>query len=47
MEDPSLSKAETNVKEVGGTWRESIKAAFEATRLAFPGGEIVAHLDHK
>lgn len=47
MEDPSLSKVGINAKEVGGTWRESIKAAFEATRLAFPGGEIIAHLDHK
>lgn len=46
MEDPSLSKAE-HAKEIGGTWRESIKAALEATRLAFPGGEILAHLDQK
>lgn len=47
MEDPSLSKVEEHAKEIGGTWRESIKAAFEATRLAFPGGEILAHLDQK
>jgi D-aminoacyl-tRNA deacylase len=47
MEDPKLSKVETNSKEIGGTWRESIKAAFEATKSAFPGGEILAHLDHK
>lgn len=46
MEDPSQSK-EKNTKFVGGTWREAIKAAYEATRYAFPGGEILAHLDHK
>ncbi|XP_065860632.1 D-aminoacyl-tRNA deacylase [Euphorbia lathyris] len=42
MEEPSQTK-----KDIGGTWRESIKAAFEATKSAFPGGEILAHLDHK
>ncbi|OIV98283.1 hypothetical protein TanjilG_09917 [Lupinus angustifolius] len=46
MEDISQSKGQTNV-EIGGTWRESIKAAYEATKSAFPGGEIIAHLDHK
>ncbi|CAJ1941961.1 unnamed protein product [Sphenostylis stenocarpa] len=46
MEDSNQSKGETNV-EIGGTWRESIKAAYEATKSAFPGGEILAHLDHK
>ncbi|CAI8608588.1 unnamed protein product [Vicia faba] len=43
MEDP---KGETNV-EIGGTWKQSIKAAYEATKSAFPGGEILAHLDQK
>jgi hypothetical protein len=43
MEDP---KGETNV-EIGGTWKQSIKAAYEATKSAFPGGEIIAHLDQK
>ncbi|XP_024197137.1 D-aminoacyl-tRNA deacylase isoform X2 [Rosa chinensis] len=47
MEDPSQSKTETNTKDIGGTWKQSIKVAFEATQSAFPGGEIVAHLDHK
>ncbi|KAF5727798.1 D-aminoacyl-tRNA deacylase-like isoform X2 [Tripterygium wilfordii] len=48
MEDPSLSKPEdTNDKVIGGTWRQSIKAAFDATVSAFPGGDIFAHLDHK
>lgn len=47
MEDPSSSKVDMNAKGIGGTWRESIKAAFEATQSAFPGGEVLAHLDHK
>lgn len=47
MEDPSQSKVETNLNGIGGTWRESIKAAYEATKAAFPGGEILAHLDQK
>ncbi|KAK7360676.1 hypothetical protein VNO77_02685 [Canavalia gladiata] len=46
MEDPNQSKGETNA-EIGGTWKQSIKAAYEATRSAFPGGEIIAHLDQK
>ncbi|XP_062111312.1 D-aminoacyl-tRNA deacylase isoform X2 [Humulus lupulus] len=46
MEDPNQSKVDKSA-EIGGTWREAIKAAFEATKLAFPGGEILAHLDHK
>jgi D-aminoacyl-tRNA deacylase len=41
MEDPSESK------DIGGTWREAIKASFEATKTAFPGGDIIAHLDQK
>ncbi|KAF6137749.1 hypothetical protein GIB67_040457 [Kingdonia uniflora] len=32
---------------VGGNWRKSITVSFEATKSAFPGGEIIAHLDHK
>lgn len=46
MEDPNNAKGERNT-EIGGTWKESIKAAYEATKSAFPGGEILAHLDHK
>ncbi|KAL5828582.1 hypothetical protein ACOSQ3_018050 [Xanthoceras sorbifolium] len=45
MDDPGQSKPDTNTK--GGTWKEAIKVAFEATRSAFPGGEILAHLDNK
>ncbi|KAI9091914.1 hypothetical protein K1719_027849 [Acacia pycnantha] len=47
MDDPNQSKAGTDDKEIGGTWRASITAAYEATIAAFPGGEIIAHLDHK
>ncbi|KAF8005763.1 hypothetical protein BT93_K0136 [Corymbia citriodora subsp. variegata] len=46
MEEPSDSK-EVNSKGVAGTWREAIKIAFETTRSAFPGGEVLAHLDLK
>ena len=47
MDDPNQSKAGTDEKEIGGTWRSSITAAYEATKDGFPGGEIIAHLDHK
>lgn len=46
MEEPSDSK-EVNSKGVAGTWRKAIKIAFETTRLAFPGGEVLARLDLK
>ncbi|CAL5445026.1 unnamed protein product [Camellia sinensis] len=46
MEDLGQSK-QTNVEGVGGTWREAIKVACETTKAAFPGGEVMAHLDHK
>lgn len=45
MTDPG-----SNVKDfgkIGGTWKEAILEAVNATKLAFPGGEIVAHLDGK
>ncbi|KDP20036.1 hypothetical protein JCGZ_05805 [Jatropha curcas] len=47
MEDPGQTNKGTNAKDIGGTWREAIKAAYDATKIAFPGGEILAHLDHK
>ncbi|XP_002512027.2 D-aminoacyl-tRNA deacylase [Ricinus communis] len=47
MEDPSQTKKDSSTKDIGGTWREAIKAVYEATQSAFPGGEILAHLDHK
>lgn len=47
MDDPGQSNAKTTAESIGGTWKESIKVAFDATKAAFPGGEILAHLDHK
>ncbi|XP_059640613.1 D-aminoacyl-tRNA deacylase-like [Cornus florida] len=47
MEDHGQSKAQANAEGIGGTWRKSIKVAFETTKAAFPGGEVLAHLDHK
>lgn len=47
MEDPTDSKVELNAQAIGGTWREAIKVSFEATKAAFPGGDILAHLDQK
>ncbi|CAA6670096.1 unnamed protein product [Spirodela intermedia] len=32
---------------IGGTWKEAITTSFAATKAAFPGGQIIAHLDHK
>ena len=31
----------------GGAWRHSIEASIEATRVAFPGANLFAHLDRK
>ncbi|XP_010425177.1 PREDICTED: D-aminoacyl-tRNA deacylase [Camelina sativa] len=47
MEEPTQTKPNPGENEIGGNWRQSIKAAFEATKAAFPGGEILAHLDQK
>ncbi|XP_060169338.1 D-aminoacyl-tRNA deacylase-like [Lycium barbarum] len=46
MEDPGPSKAQANL-EVGGTWKQAIRVAFDTTRSAFPQGEVLAHLDNK
>ncbi|CAI9284049.1 unnamed protein product [Lactuca saligna] len=32
---------------ISGTWREAIKVAYQVTKKAFPGGEVLAHLDQK
>lgn len=47
MEDPSHQKKDSSDNGIGGTWKQAIKVSFEVTRAAFPGGEIIAHLDHK
>ncbi|KAK4484032.1 hypothetical protein RD792_011246 [Penstemon davidsonii] len=47
MEDPGQSKVKATAESIEGTWKQAIKVAFDATKSAFPGGEIIAHLDHK
>lgn len=47
MEDHGQSKKQVHIEAVKGKWREAIKVAYETTQAAFPGGEVVAHLDHK
>ncbi|PKU66115.1 D-aminoacyl-tRNA deacylase [Dendrobium catenatum] len=47
MEEPAQRKAGDQDKGIGGTWRQSIKVSLEATKSAFPGGVILAHLDQK
>ncbi|KAJ7521904.1 hypothetical protein O6H91_19G073800 [Diphasiastrum complanatum] len=36
-----------DVGHVGGKWKDAIREAVRATKVAFPGGEVVAHLDGK
>ncbi|CAH9114984.1 unnamed protein product [Cuscuta europaea] len=45
MEDPGQRKVKA--EDIGGTWRQAIKAAYDATKEAFPDGKIMAHLDQK
>ncbi|XP_062193840.1 D-aminoacyl-tRNA deacylase [Phragmites australis] len=45
METPAQVNGKTCA--VGGMWKHSIKVSYEATKAAFPEGEIIAHLDHK
>ncbi|XP_031478754.1 D-aminoacyl-tRNA deacylase [Nymphaea colorata] len=45
MEDPKSNNGGQN--GIGGTWKQAIRVAYEATKSAFPGGVILAHLDHK
>ncbi|CAH8381074.1 unnamed protein product [Eruca vesicaria subsp. sativa] len=42
-----MEEAKPGESHIGGTWRQSIQSAFEATKASFPGGEILAHLDQK
>ncbi|KAH1090194.1 hypothetical protein J1N35_017451 [Gossypium stocksii] len=46
MEDPSQSKENGNTDGIGGTWRQSIKVAFEATKSAFPAVRAKIAMDH-
>ncbi|KAM7269915.1 hypothetical protein ACFE04_029129 [Oxalis oulophora] len=47
MEDPSQSKTDSSESVIGGTWKQAIMAVYEATHSAYPGGEVLAHLDYK
>lgn len=47
MEDPGKSNAKGNTNDVGGTWKHAIKVSYDVTKSAFPGGEVLAHLDQK
>ncbi|XP_024372972.1 D-aminoacyl-tRNA deacylase isoform X2 [Physcomitrium patens] len=47
MTDPGSSSNLKDYDKVGGTWKEAILEAVAATKLAFPGGEVVVHLDGK
>ncbi|KAJ6831329.1 D-aminoacyl-tRNA deacylase [Iris pallida] len=47
MEESKQRKGGSDANDIGGTWKHSIKVSYEAMELAFPGGEILAHLDHK
>lgn len=47
MEDPKQKNGENGQNEIGGAWKQSVKVSYEATKAAFPGGEIIAHLDQK
>ncbi|GMH01815.1 hypothetical protein Nepgr_003654 [Nepenthes gracilis] len=47
MDDPDKSKVDLDVAGIGGMWKDAIRSAYEATKAAFPGGEIIAHLDQK
>ncbi|KAK1311046.1 D-aminoacyl-tRNA deacylase [Acorus calamus] len=47
MEDPGKSKSQNGATSIGGTWKQAIKVAYEATKVAFPGGEILAFVDQK
>ncbi|GAB4829012.1 D-aminoacyl-tRNA deacylase [Ancistrocladus abbreviatus] len=45
MDDPGEAKVDP--KDIGGNWKNAITSAYEAAKAAFPGGEILAHLDQK
>jgi hypothetical protein len=56
MEEPdSTMKTTGNQKsisdlalsQIGGSWKEAITEAVMTTRSAFPGADVIAHLDSK
>ncbi len=48
MEKPEHENYDPLTSELPqGQWRHSIKVAYESTKSAFPGGQVIAHLDKK
>lgn len=47
MEEPSLKKKEYHLNDIGGAWKDAIRVAVATTREAFPGAEVLVHLDIK
>jgi D-aminoacyl-tRNA deacylase len=48
MEEPAKGNSKSSSSgEINGMWKHSIHVSYEATKSAFPGGEVIAHLDHK
>ncbi|KAK8939420.1 D-aminoacyl-tRNA deacylase [Platanthera guangdongensis] len=47
MKEPAQGGANGLNENIGGTWKQSVKVSLEATKSAFPGGVILAHLDQK
>lgn len=47
MKEPSQGGENGLNGSIGGTWKQSVKVSLEATKSAFPGGVILAHLDQK
>jgi len=43
--DPNQNRTLCSKKEIGGSLKQLINVAYEATRSSFHGGEIIAHLD--
>uniref|UniRef100_A0A0E0LYS6 D-aminoacyl-tRNA deacylase n=1 Tax=Oryza punctata TaxID=4537 RepID=A0A0E0LYS6_ORYPU len=46
MEVPPQGNGKSS-SDIGGMWKHSIKVSYDATKAAFPGGQVIAHLDQK
>jgi D-aminoacyl-tRNA deacylase len=56
MEEPIVTMKTTGnqrgipdsvLSQIGGSWKEAISEAVTTTKSAFPGADVVAHLDSK
>jgi len=43
----ALPFTRTDEDVIGGMWETSIRSAIRATKMAFPGGEIICSMDKK